>query len=416
VVFYAHYAGQPVDPTKWASPPWSPVLLDKPLENGGRPVAMPAKSGAVQGEWRLYGRSSSDDKAPIIAMLTAIDALKAANVRPSVNLKLFFEGEEEAGSGHLESILTQNASLLRADAWLFGDGPVHQSRRQQVVFGVRGVTGAEITVYGPSHALHSGHYGNWAPNPVTMLANLIASMRNDDGRILIAHFYDDVAPITAAERRALASIPAVDSSMRAETLLGATEASNASLVERIMLPALNLRGISGGAVGSTASNAIPTEATASIDFRLVPRQTPEHVRRLVETHIRERGYTIVEHTPSADERLHHTRIAKVTWEAGYQPTRVPMDSPLSQAVLRATQEAVGGPVVALPTLGGSLPMYTFEKVLHAPLIVLPIVNHDNNQHAANENLRLQNLFDGIDVYAGVLARLGAYWDRDPVRP
>lgn len=410
VVFYAHYDGQPVDASQWTSPPWSPVLLDKPLESGGRPVPAPTTLGAMQGEWRLYGRSSSDDKAPIVAMLTAIDALKAAGVQPSVNLKLFFEGEEEAGSGHLESMLVRNANLLRADAWLFGDGPVHQSRRQQVVFGVRGVTGAEITLYGPSHALHSGHYGNWAPNPVTMLANLIASMRNDDGRILISHFYDDVVPISPAERRALASIPPVDSALRAETQLGATEASDAALVERIMLPALNLRGIHGGAVGATAANAIPTEATASIDFRLVPRQTPEHVRRLVETHIRDRGYTIVQHTPTADERMHHPRIAKLTWEAGYPPTRVPMDAPLSQAVLRATQEAVGGPVVALPTLGGSLPMYTFEKVLHVPLIVLPIVNHDNNQHAANENVRLQNLFDGIDVYAGVLARLGTYWD------
>ena len=414
VVFYAHYDGQPVDTTQWASPPWSPVLRDKPLEAGGKPVALPTTAGAMQGEWRLYGRSSSDDKAPIVAMLTALDALKAAGVRPSVNLKLFFEGEEEAGSGHLQSILERNATLLRADAWLFGDGPVHQSRRQQVVFGVRGVTGAEITLYGPSHALHSGHYGNWAPNPVTELANLIASMRNDDGRILIAHFYDDVAPITPAERRALANIPAVDSAMRVETQLGATEAKNAPLVERIMLPALNLRGIRGGNVGATASNAIPTEATASIDFRLVPRQTPDHVRQLVETHLRAHGYTIVDHTPTADERMRTARIAKVTWEAGYAPTRVAMDSPLSQAVLRATEEAVGGPVVALPTLGGSLPMYTFEKVLHAPLIVLPIVNHDNNQHASNENVRLQNVFDGIDVYAVVLARLGTYWDR--VRP
>jgi acetylornithine deacetylase/succinyl-diaminopimelate desuccinylase-like protein len=414
VVFYAHYDGQPVDTTQWTSPPWSPVLLDKPLEAGGRPVATPASVGHMEGEWRLYGRSASDDKAPIVAMLTAIDALRAAGVRPSVNLKLFFEGEEEAGSTHLESILERNATLLRADAWLFGDGPVHQSRRQQVVFGVRGATGAEITLYGPSHALHSGHYGNWAPNPVTMLANLIATMRNDDGRILIAHFYDDVAPITPAERRALANIPSVDSAMRVETQLGATEAKNAALVERIMLPALNLRGIRGGAVGATASNAIPTEATASIDLRLVPRQTPEHVRQLVEAHLRARGYTIVDHTPTPDERMRHARVAKVTWESGYAPTRVPMDSPLSQAVLRATQEAVGGPVVALPTLGGSLPMYTFEKVLHAPLIVLPIVNHDNNQHAANENVRLQNLFDGIDVYGGVLARLGTYWA--PVHP
>ena len=151
----------------------------------------------------MYARSASDDKAPALAMLAAIDALKAAGVPPSVNLKLFFEGEEEAGSGHLRrTAREERRRSSRADAWLFGDGPVHQSRRQQIVFGVRGVTGVELTAYGPSHGLHSGHYGNWAPNPVTMLANFIASMRNDDGRILIKNFYDDVAPITPAERRA----------------------------------------------------------------------------------------------------------------------------------------------------------------------------------------------------------------------
>jgi len=409
VVFYAHYDGQPVDSTQWASPPWLPVLRDKPLEASGQVITVPTTAGSINGEWRLYARSASDDKAPIIAMLAALDALRASHVSPSVNLKFFFEGEEEAGSGHLKELLERNAADLKADAWLFCDGPVHQSRRQQIVFGVRGVTGAELTVYGPSHGLHSGHYGNWAPNPVTLLANLVASMRNDDGRILIKNFYDDVAPITPAERRALAAIPSVDSAMRVEVQLGATEAKNAPLVERIMLPALNLRGIRGGAVGATASNTIPTEATASIDFRMVPRQTPAHVRQLVEGHAKAHGYFIVDHTPTPAERMAHERILKMTWEAGYPATRVSMDSPLSRAVIRATEEALGSPIVALPTLGGSLPMYTFERVLHTPLIVLPIVNHDNNQHSANENLRMQNLFDGIDVFAGVMARLGTYW-------
>lgn len=409
VVFYAHYDGQPVDSTQWATPPWRPVMRDRPLDAGGQIIPVPDIAGTVQGEWRLYARSASDDKAPIVAMLTALDALKAAGVAPSVNLKFFFEGEEEAGSGHLRELLQKNASLLRADAWLFGDGPIHQSRRQQIVFGARGVTGVEMTVYGPSHGLHSGHYGNWAPNPITLLANLIASMRTDDGRILIKHFYDDVTPITPAERRALAEIPSVDSAMRAEVQIAATEAKNAPLVERIMLPALNLRGIRGGAVGATASNTIPTEATASIDFRLVPHQTPEHVKQLVEAHLRAHGFYAVDHTPTAAERMVHPNIVKLTWEAGYAATRAPMDAPLSRAVMRATREAVGAPIVALPTLGGSLPLATFEDVLHTPLIVLPIVNHDNNQHASNENLRMQNLFDGIQVYAGVVARLGQYW-------
>jgi acetylornithine deacetylase/succinyl-diaminopimelate desuccinylase-like protein len=416
VVFYAHYDGQPVDTTQWATPPWQPVLRDKPLDAGGQVIAFPSAAGSIQPEWRLYARSAGDDKAPIVAMLAALDALRATHVAPSVNLKFFFEGEEEAGSGHLKELLERNVSLLQADAWLFCDGPVHQSRRQQIVFGVRGVTGAELTVYGPSHGLHSGHYGNWAPNPVTLLANLVASMRNDDGRILIKNFYDDVAPITPAERRALAAIPPIDSAMRAEVQLGASEAKNASLVERIMLPALNLRGIRGGGVGATASNTIPTDATASIDFRLVPRQTPEHIKRLVEAHARAHGYFVVDHTPAPAERMAHDRIVKITWEAGYPATRVSMDSPLSRAVIRSTEDALGTPIVALPTLGGSLPMYTFESVLHAPLIVLPIVNHDNNQHAANENLRMKNLFDGIDVYAGVMARIGEYWGEPRATP
>jgi acetylornithine deacetylase/succinyl-diaminopimelate desuccinylase-like protein len=409
VVFYAHYDGQPVDSAQWISPPWQPVLRDKAIDAGGHVIPIPASAGLIQGEWRLYARSASDDKAPIVAMLAALDALRAAGVAPSVNLKFFFEGEEEAGSGHLRGILEANRALLRADAWLFGDGPIHQSRRQQIVFGVRGVTGVEVTAYGPSHGMHSGHYGNWAPNPVTLLANFIASMRTDDGRILIEHFYDDVAPITSAERRALANIPPIDSAMRVEVQLGQTEAHDAALVQRIMLPALNLRGIRGGGVGASASNTIPTEATASIDFRLVPHQTPEHIKQLLETHARSRGYFVVDHTPTPAERMAHARVLKMTWEAGYPATRVSMSSPLSKAVIRATEEAVGGPVVALPTLGGSLPMYAFESVLRTPLIVLPIVNHDNNQHAQNENLRMQNLFDGIQVYAGVLARMGHYW-------
>lgn len=410
VVFYAHYDGQPVDTAQWTTAPWQPVLRDRSLEQNGKVISLPTSAGTVDGEWRLYARSASDDKAPIIAMLSAVDALRAAGTTPSVNLKFFFEGEEEAGSGHLPELLAANATLLRADAWLFGDGPVHQSRRQQILFGARGVTGVNITVYGPTRGLHSGHYGNWAPNPVTLVANLVASMRDDDGNILIKDFYYDVAPITAAERRAMASVPAVDSALRAELALGATEANDAPLVERIMLPALNLRGIRGGNVNELSSNTIPTEATASIDFRLVPRQTPARIRALVAAHLTSKGYFVVDHTPTADERRAHARVAKVSWEAGYAATRVAMDAAVSRATIRATEEAIGGPVVTLPTLGGSLPLSAFEDALHVPVIILPIVNHDNNQHAQDENLRLRNLFDGIQVYAGVVANLGKYWN------
>ena len=407
VMLYAHYDGQPVDTTQWITPPWSPVLRDKLHNQGGQIIELPSTPGAVQGEWRLYGRSAGDDKAPIVAMLRAIDALRAANIAPTVNVKFFFEGEEEAGSAHLRPLLERHADLLRADAWLFGDGPVHQSRRQQVVFGVRGVSGLDITVYGPSRGLHSGHYGNWAYNPITLLANFIASMRDDDGRILIPSFYDDVVPISAAERRALASVPAADSALRAELSIGGTEKSGAALAERIMEPALNLRGFRGGGVGAGGSNTISTEARASIDFRLVPRQTPQRIRSLVEEHARRKGYFVInDRDTAAAERAAHAKIMRLDWETGYPATRVAMDAPVSRAVLQSVESAMGSPVIAMPTLGGSLPMYIFEQVLRSPLIVLPIVNHDNSQHAANENLRLQNLFDGMQVYAALVAHLG----------
>jgi acetylornithine deacetylase/succinyl-diaminopimelate desuccinylase-like protein len=408
VLFYAHYDGQPVDPAKWASPPWTPVLRDKPLHEGGRDL--PLDSSPLRGEWRLYARSTGDDKAPIVGFLAALDALKAASVRPSVNLKFFFEGEEEAGSSHLAAVLARNRELLKADAWVLCDGPVHQTRRMQVFFGARGVTGLDLTVYGPLRALHSGHYGNWAPNPAVVLAELVAGLRDSEGRIKVSGFYDDVRPVTDAERKALDSSPDVDASLRAEFGLGATEAEGARLVDRLMLPALNVRGMAAGGVGSLAANAIPTEATASIDFRLVPDQTPEKVRARVEAHLRSLGYTIVYEMPTADARRSSARVVKLEWDMGYPPARTDMDLPFSRAVVRVASEAAGEPIVTLPTLGGSVPVHLFAETFRVPIVGVPIANHDNNQHAANENLRLQNLWDGITMYAGLFARLGVVWE------
>jgi acetylornithine deacetylase/succinyl-diaminopimelate desuccinylase-like protein len=296
LMFYAHYDGQPVDTSQWTTAPWNPTLRDAPLPRG-KVIDLPTTPGTVQGEWRLYARSAGDDKSPIVAFLAALDALRAGGLRPGVNIRMYLEGEEEAGSAHLREALTRHRDLLAADVWIFGDGPVHQSRRQQVVFGVRGVMGLELTTYGPARALHSGHYGNWAPNPLVLMSSLITSMRDDDGRILIAGFHDDVQPPTRAERAAIAAAPVADSALRAELLLGDTEANGAPLLERIMLPALNVRGMSGGGVGALAANAVPTAARASIDFRLVPRQTPQRVRALVEAHARSRGFHVISGRP-----------------------------------------------------------------------------------------------------------------------
>jgi acetylornithine deacetylase/succinyl-diaminopimelate desuccinylase-like protein len=409
VVVYVHYDGQPVVPAQWTGDPWTPVLRDKPLDEGGREVPLASLTGAADPEWRLYARSASDDKAPIVGFLAALDALATARIPLSVNVKFFFEGEEEAGSPHLRQVLEANRELLKADAWILCDGPVHQTRRMQVYFGARGVTDVELTVYGPVRALHSGHYGNWAPNPAVEIAHLVAALRDRDGRVAVPGFYDDLRPASETERRALAEAPPVDEDLRRAFGLARTEADGARLVDRLMLPALNVRGIAAGGVGAGAANAIPTEATASIDFRLVPDQTPAGVRERLEAHLRALGYAVVHEAPTLEQRRAQPRLVRLQWGAGYPAARASMDLPVSRAVLAVVEGATGRPVVRMPTLGGSIPMYLFEQVLGTPVIGLPIANHDNNQHAANENIRLQNLWDGIEVYAGLLAGLGAAW-------
>ncbi len=415
VVFYAHYDGQPVDPARWATPPWRPTLRDRAHTAGGREIPWPEPAGRVDPEARLYARSASDDKSPIVAMLAALDALRALGQRPSVNLKFFFEGEEEAGSPALREMLTRYAELLRADLWIFGDGPVHQSRRHLVSFGVRGVVGVQLSVYGPARPLHSGHYGNWAPNPNVMMAHLLASLRDEEGRILIDRFYDDVRPFSAMQAQALAAYPRLEDALQGELRLGRTEGGDAPLAELTSRPALNVSGVSGGRTGAGASNVIVPEATAYLDFRLVPDQRPERVLALLEGHFRARGYHVVHADPDSATRRAHARIVKVTSGGGYPATGTPLDLPAARAVVRAAEAALGERVLLQPPMGGSLPLFHFEEVLRTPLILVPIVNHDNNQHAENENLRVKNLWDGIALYGGLLARLEAAW-RSVERP
>jgi acetylornithine deacetylase/succinyl-diaminopimelate desuccinylase-like protein len=242
-----------------------------------------------------------------------------------------------------------------------------------------------------------------------MLAHLIASLRDEEGRILIDRFYDDVLEFSPAQRAALAAMPKYDAQIAGDLRLGRTEGNGASLAELASRPALNVSGISGGRTGGAAANVIVPEATAYIDFRLVADQRPERVRALLEAHLARRGYFVVREDPDSATRRAHPRIIKVTGDAGYPSTSTSLELPVSRAVIRAAEWALGQPVVVEPPLGGSLPLYHFKEVLGVPLIMIPIVNHDNNQHAENENLRLRNLWDGIELYAGLLVRLGPEW-------
>ncbi|MEK6299294.1 MAG: M20/M25/M40 family metallo-hydrolase [Acidobacteriota bacterium] len=399
---YAHYDGQPVDASKWASEPFKPVMRDKALDVGGREIPFPNNGDRVNPEWRLYARSASDDKAPIIAMLAGLDALKASNRKPTVNLKFFFDGEEEAGSPHLEDIVNRNALLLGADVWLCADGPVHQTRKQLLYFGVRGVVSLNVTVYGADRALHSGHYGNWSPNPAMRLAKLLASMKDDAGRVLIEGFYEGVEPLGAAEKKSLLEMPATDQELMREYALASTEGGGRSLAELINEPSLNIDGLRSEYVGAEARTIIPSEATAAIDLRLVKGIDPKRqVERLI-AHLKKQGYYVTTNVPDRQMRLAHPMIALVTTSGGYPAVRTSMSLPISQKIIRAVEQAIGSRPVLAPTLGGSVPLYILEAATHAPQIGVPIVNHDNNQHSSNENLRLQNLWDGIEIFAALM--------------
>ena len=405
IVFYAHYDGQPLDPKEWATPPWQPVLRDRPLDRDGKVIPLPDDGGRFDPEWRIYARSASDDKAPIIAMTSALDALNAAHIPLQSNIRFIFEGEEEAGSRHLGDIISANKDLLGGDVWLICDGPVHQSRRQQIVFGARGVESLDVTIYGPAHELHSGHYGNWAPNPAMMLAQLLASMKDADGRVLVEHFYDGIEPLSETEKRALADAPNADADLKREFALGHTDSSGKTLLELLNQPSLNIRGMSSARSGAQASNVIPSTATASIDIRLVKGIDHREAVRRVTEHIRKQGYFIVDHDPDPQTRMAHPRVAKVvSRESGYNAARTSMDLPIAKAVIAAA-ESGRGPVIKLPTMGGSVPLDTIESILKVPTIHTPIANHDNNQHSYNENIRLQNLWDGIELMAALMAGL-----------
>lgn len=405
VIFYAHYDGQPVNPNQWAAgiEPFKPVFLDASLEKEGKIIPIPNKTDKINPEWRIYGRSASDDKAGVFAILSAFDILKKNGINPSVNIKFFFEGEEEAGSIHLPEILEKHKERLKSDLWIICDGPVHQSGKKQVVFGVRGDVNMEVKVYASKRPLHSGHYGNWAPNPAMLLAQLLSSMKDKNGKVLIKGFYDDVVPLTKMERKAIENVPSVDAQMMEELGFIQPEGGGKSLVELINLPSLNINGFSSANTGKLAANVIPVSATAALDLRLVLGNDSEKQVQKVINHIKSQGYYVsTNESISDEERQKYPLIARVLAKKGYNAQRTPMDLPIAQDVIKAVQASTEEEVVLMPTLGGSLPLYMFEQILKTPTITVPIANHDNNQHAENENIRIKNLWNGIDTYISLM--------------
>jgi len=397
---YVHYDGQPVGTGHWRTAPFEPTLFAP----DGREIPFPAHGDPIDDDSRVYARAAADDKAPFAALLTALDALREADAGLAVNLVFCFEGEEESGSPHLRGYLQALHDRLRAEAWLVCDGPVHHSGAPQIVLGVRGITAFDLTVYGPLAEVHSGHYGNWAPNPALDLVRLLATCKDDAGTVTIDGFYDDTRPVTAADRVALEALPAVEQALLDRLGLAEAEVPDARLIDRMMRPSFNIRGLSAGDVGALARNAIPTHATASVDIRLAAGDDPDRMLKLVRDHVARRGYQVMEREPTGQERRRHRRLARLEPTAGYPAVRVPADLPIVGRLAEAATVAAGRDAVIMPTLGGSLPLHDLVDVLDVPTVILPIANPDNNQHAANENLRIGQLWYGVDLWTLLLTQ------------
>lgn len=400
VALYSHYDGQPVDQPDWVNDPWEPTLHAGIAEEGAPKVQ--SIDDLDSADFRLYARCASDDKAPTQALCSALDLM--GDDKPACNLLVITEGEEEVGSTNFQDLLSQVSETKEVDAWLICDGPVHPSRKQQIVFGARGVVALQMTVYGPTRTLHSGHFGNWTPNPAMRLVHLIASMRDERGFITIDGYGDQVLQLTESELQAIGAMPANDEELLEELGASSPEDGVSGMSVSTMRPAINLHGIQAGHVEQQATNAIMQTAHSSMDIRLVPEQTIEKVREDIERHIVKQGFHIVTEVPTKETLKQHDKVVKLDWGHGYEPARTPLSSPFAKALIKAAMHHTDDLVIN-PMLGGSVPIRKIVATADRPVAILPIANHDNNQHGANENIRVQNLIDGILLYKAVLKNL-----------
>ena len=408
VLFYGHVDGQPVDPSKWVlAPPFQPVYGTMAVDSSGTvqytaaelPTERPEES-----EVRLFARASSDAKAPIMMFLVAWDQLVADGKRPNYNVKFVIDPMEEASSPDLPGAVETHRQALAADHLIILDGPVHATNQPTLMGGARGIATARLTVYGPRLPQHSGHYGNYAPNPALRLAQLLGSMKDQEGRVTIPGYYDGIT-LDAATRELLASVPDDPDDIRRTIGFSEPDGVGANLQEALQYPSLNIRGLSSGWVGSAARTIIPNTAVANLDLRLVKESDGDHLLALVEQHIENQGFHLIPdgREPTDEERAGYPRLASFSGETSYGAFRTDLNGPTGSWLQRALTHTFDRAPILVRTMGGSVPIAPFVNTLDVPAIVLPLVNPDNNQHSPNENILLKNYFRGAKSLYGVLA-------------
>ncbi|MDX1517362.1 MAG: M20/M25/M40 family metallo-hydrolase, partial [Woeseiaceae bacterium] len=402
VLVYLQADGQPVDPAAWAqASPYLAVLKEQQPNGQWAEIPWERLDYGVDPDWRVFARSSADSKGPMTQFLMAVELLDDAGFIPDYNLKVLIDTEEELGSPNLADAIRIHADLLAADLLLIFDGPPHASNRPTVTFGARGIATITLTTYGPRVAQHSGHYGNFVPNPAFHLSQLLASLKSPEGVVLVDGFYDDVE-LSDETRALLAQVPDDEAAILADLGLARADAVGRSLQESLQYPALNVRGLSSAWIGREARTIIPPTATAELDLRLVAENDPERLVALIRDHIAAQGFFVIDREPTDAERLEHPRIVSFTAEISYRAFRSDFDALPGRMARAGLRALYGSEPILIRSMGGSIPIAPIIDALDVPAAIVPTVNMDNNQHSPNENLRLGNFLDGIAMLMAVL--------------
>ncbi len=400
VLIYLQIDGQPVDSTMWfQESPYEPVLKKK--------IAMeweeiPWESiSAYEDDWRIFARSASDAKGPVAMFLAALDAAGSKGIIPNYNIKVIMDFEEELGSPRLPKAVTENVDALKADMLIIFDGPRHITNRPTLTFGARGIATMTLTTYGPILPQHSGHFGNYAPNPALRLSKLLASMKDDEGRVLIPGFYDGVE-IGAETEKILKAVPDDEVEINKRLQIADADKVGSSYQESIQYPSLNIRGMQSGWINEKVRTIVPAWARAELDLRLVKETDPERLLGLVVEHVTRQGYYVINGEPTEQERLDYPKIATISSEISYQSFRTEFDSEVGLWLQSALKRAFNQDAILIRMSGGSIPISPFVNTLGIPAVTVPTVNRDNNQHSPNENLRLGNYWEGIKTMIAIL--------------
>lgn len=404
VLFYIHFDAQPVVPSQWAQKdPWLPVVKRRGADGTWAEVdRAELLKPDFDRDLRVFARSSSDDKGPIVMFLAVFDLLRAKKIDPAFHVKVLLDSEEEAGSPGIAAAVASNAALLSADAVVLLDGPVHASDRPTLAFGNRGVVGVTLTVYGPRAPLHSGHFGNWVPNPALRLAKLLASMKDEDGRVTVAGYYGRTN-LTDADRRVLAEVPDDEAALKKRTGIAQPEKVGATYQESLQYPSLNVRGLASASVGEKAANVLPRDAVAELDLRTTPESDPAFLLGLLKKHVEAQGWHLVEKDPTDDERARWPKLARFDAHAPEEAARQAFEAPVGRWAANAVSGAwPSAPLVRIRMMGGTLPTHAIVGPLKAPFVQVPVVNPDNNQHAYDENLRMGHYLSGMRTMAALL--------------